>query len=221
MRRTWCAFAGLCMGVLMLDNSFRLAPLDTSLMEGGKGKRNSGALSGTTSPFRGSCRLRRGEPTSENHDSFCPAPSFGCGSSPESATKENEECRCILLGTTSSLRSSCHCCAMGRTEGSYPTKAPRKRGMQMHYFRDYFAHSGLVPPSAGRTEGSYPAKVPRKRGMQKHYFRDYFAPSGLVPLLRNGANRGFLSHKSTKKKRNAEAFLFFLVHFQGLEPWAH
>ena len=95
-----------------------------------------------------------GEQTSENGGSFSSTISFGCGSSPESVTKENEECRCILLGTTSSLRSSCHCCAMGRTEGSYPTKAPRKRGMQMHYFRDYFAHSGLVPPSAGRTEGT-------------------------------------------------------------------
>ena len=52
-------------------------------------------------------------------------------------------------------------------------------------------------------------------------FRDYFAPSGLVPLLRNGANRGFSSDQSTKKKEMQKCISFFLVHFQGLEPWAH
>ena len=161
-------FVSLCGADLMLDNSFRLAPLDTSLQEGGKGKRNSGALSGATSSLcsscrrkrRGeptseisgsfpllyrsdvvlplkaqpkkkrnaealsgttssqcsSCRLPRGEPTSENNISFSPALSFGCGSSPESATKENEECKSI-------------------------------------FFRDYFVASLLVPPqAAGRTD---------------------------------------------------------------------
>ena len=180
MLRTWCAFAGLCAGGLMRDNSFRLAPLDTSLMEGGKGKRNAEALSGATSLLRSSCRRkrrgepisestkdtpcgvcalsgatsllrsscrrkRRGEPTSENSGSFSPALSFGCGSSPESATKEKEECKCIDSGTTSPLRGSCHCCAMGRTEASYPAKVARKRGMQKHssFFLVHF--QGLEP----------------------------------------------------------------------------
>ena len=54
------------------------------------------ALSGATSPLGGSCRRkRRGEPTSVISDSFSPTSSFGCGSSPESATKENEECKSI------------------------------------------------------------------------------------------------------------------------------
>ena len=105
-------------------------------------------------------------------------------------------------------------------------------------FRGYFAPSGLVPllrnganrhprlavrsPLLCRSDVVLPLKAqPKKKEMQKHFFRDYFAPSGLVPLLRNGANRGFSSRKNTKKKRNAKAFLFFLVHFQGLEPWAH
>ena len=36
-----------------------------------------------------------GEPTSENSGSLYPALSFGCGSSPESATKEKEMQKCI------------------------------------------------------------------------------------------------------------------------------
>ena len=39
-------------------------------------------------------------------------------------------------------------------------------------------------------------------------FRDYFVAGLLVPLLRNGANRGFFSHKSSKKKE--------MRSFQGL-----
>ena len=73
-------------------------------------------------------------------------------------------------------------------------------------FRDYFVAALLVPPSAGRTEGPHPAKVARKKRCRA--FRDYFAPSGLVPLLRNGANRGSSSRKSSKKKE--------MRSFQGL-----
>ena len=66
------------------------------------------ALSGATSPLGGSCRRkRRGEPTSVISDSFSPTSSFGCGSSPESATKENEECKSIphFLGALSGTRT--------------------------------------------------------------------------------------------------------------------
>ena len=60
-----------------------------------KKKRCKSILSGTTSSLRSSCRLRRGEPTSENNITFSPTLSFGCGSSPESATKEKEMQKCI------------------------------------------------------------------------------------------------------------------------------
>ena len=151
MRRTWCVFAGLCMGVLMLDNSFRLAPLDTSLMEGGKGKRNSGALSGATSPLRGSC----------------------------------------------------HCCAMGRTEGSYPTKVPRKRGMQKHYFRDYFVAALLVPPqAAGRTEGAGTTDTPCGA----------CALSGATSPLRGSCRL----RRGEPRARVRRTLLTECVHFQGL-----
>ena len=48
-----------------------------------------------------------GEPTSENNISFFPTLSFGCGSSPESATKEKEECKSIplFLGALSGTRT--------------------------------------------------------------------------------------------------------------------
>ena len=57
--------------------------------------------------------------------------------------------------------------------------------------------------------------------MQKQCFRDYFVAALLVPLLRNGANQELSSHKSSKKKEMQKCISFFLVHFQGLEPWAH
>ena len=49
------------------------------------------ALSGATSSLRASCRLRRGEQTSENSASFSPALSFGCGSRP---AKVQRKTRC-------------------------------------------------------------------------------------------------------------------------------
>ena len=68
-------------------------------------------------------------------------------------------------------------------------------------------------------------------------FRDYFVAALLVPLLRNGANRhprlavrSPLLYRSDvvlplkaqpKKKEMQKCISFFLVHFQGLEPWAH
>ena len=157
MLRTWCAFAGLGTGGLMRDNSFRLAPLDTSLMEGGKGKRNAEALSGTTSSRCSSCRLRRGEPTSEStKDTPCGVCALSGATSllrsscrrkrrGEPTTKDTPCGECALSGATSSLRSSCHCCAMGRTEASYPAKVARKRGMQKHssFFLVHF--QGLEP----------------------------------------------------------------------------
>ena len=90
MLRTWCAFAGLCAVCLMRDNSFRLAPLDTSLMEGGKGKRNAEALiQGLLRPFGArAIAAQWGEPTSES-------------------TKDTPCGVCALSGATSSLRSSC------------------------------------------------------------------------------------------------------------------
>ena len=54
-----------------------------------------GALSGTTSSLRSSCRLRRGEPTSENSGSFSPALSFGCGSPPIKVQRKKEIQKCI------------------------------------------------------------------------------------------------------------------------------
>ena len=96
-------------------------------------------------------------------------------------------------------------------------------------FRDYFAPSGLVPPSAGRTdnEGHYLRSVCTFRGYFAPWglvppqaagrtdneghslrsvctFRGYFAPWGLVPLLRNRANR------------QRRTLLAECVHFQGL-----
>ena len=70
MLRTWCAFAGLCAG-------------------------GGGALSGTTSSLRSSCRLRRGEPTSENSGSFSPFLSFGCGSRPIKVQRKKGMQKCI------------------------------------------------------------------------------------------------------------------------------
>ena len=129
MLRTWCAFAGLCAG---------------------------GALSGTTSSLRSSCRLRRGEPTSENNITFSPALSFGCGSSPESATKEKE--------------------------------------MHKHFFRDYFAPSGLVPLL--------------RNGANRHpriTFRSPLLCRSDVVLVRS----------KYKEKRDAKMHLFFLGALSG------
>ena len=64
------------------------------------------ALSGTTSSRCSSCRLRRGEPTSENNISFSPALSFGCGSSPESATKEKRDAKMHLFFSWCTFRDS-------------------------------------------------------------------------------------------------------------------
>ena len=130
-----------------------------------KKMRNAKAFfSGTTSSLRSSCRRkRRGEPTSEISSSFSPALSFGCGSSPESATKENEECKSILSGTTSSLRSSCR----------------RKRRGE--------------PTSENNISFS--------------------------PALSFGC--GSSPESATKEKEMQKCISFFLVHFQGLEPWAH
>ena len=89
-------------------------------------------------------------------------------------------------------------------------------------FRDYFAPSGLVPLLRnGANQELSSHKSSKKKEMQKQCFRDYFVAALLVPLLRNGANRGFSSHKSSKKKEMQFYISFFLVHFQGLEPWAH
>ena len=77
----------------------------------------------------------------------------------------------------------------------------------------------LPAPSFGC--GSRPAKYKEKEECKSIplfswcTFRDYFAPSGLVPLLRNGANRGFSSGKSTKKKRDAKMHPFFLGALSG------
>ena len=48
-----------------------------------------------------------GEPTSEISSSFSPVPSFGCGSSPESATKEKRDAKMHLffLGALSGTRT--------------------------------------------------------------------------------------------------------------------
>ena len=164
MLRTWCAFAGLCAVCLMRDNSFRLAPLDTSLMEGGKGKRNAEALSGTTSSLCSSCRRkRRGEPRArarrtllaecvhfqgllrrcapraaasgganrgrgyDGHSlrSVCTFRDYiiaallvppSAGRTEGRGTTDTPYGVCALSGTTSPLRGSCHCCAMGRTD---------------------------------------------------------------------------------------------------------
>ena len=74
-----------------------------------KKMRNAKAFfSGTTSSLRSSCRRkRRGEPTSEISSSFSPALSFGCGSSPESATKEKRDAKMHLffLGALSGTRT--------------------------------------------------------------------------------------------------------------------
>ena len=130
---------------------------------------------------------------------------------PLKAHQEKEECKSNDSGTTSPLRGSCHCFAMGRTEGPHPAKAARKK--RCRAFRDYFAPSGLVPPSAGRTDstgtkytpcgvcalsgttsplrgschcfamGRTEGSYPAKVARKKRCraFRDYFAPLGLVP----------------------------------------
>ena len=110
----------------------------------------------------------------------------------------------------------------GANRGFLSRKSTKKKEMQKQCFRDYFAPSGLVPLLRnGANRGFSPHKSSKKKEMPKQCFRDYFAPSGLVPLLRNGANRGSSSRKSSKKKEMQVCISFFLVHFQGLEPWAH
>ena len=121
---------------------------------------------------------------------------------PLKAQPKKKRCKSILSGTTSPLRGSCHCCAMGRTDSTSTKYTPcgvcalsgatssLRSSCRLRRGEPTSEISGSFSPTLSFGCGSRPTKVPRKRGMQKHSFRDYFAPSGLVPLLRNGANRG-------------------------------
>ena len=141
-----------------------------------------------------------GEPTSENGGSFSPTLSFGCGSSPESATKEKEECKSNDSGTTSPLRGSCHCFAMGRTKSSPPTKVARKKRCKSNV--------------SGTTSSLRSSCHCFAMGRTDIRERRLVLPCFLVRMW-------FSSDQSTKKNEMQKSISFFLVHFQGLEPWAH
>ena len=98
-------------------------------------------------------------------------------------------------------------------------------------FRDYFAPSGLVPllrNGANRQRRTLLAEC--------MHFQGLLRPLGARAAASGGANRHpritvlspffvvrmwFSSDQSTKKKEMQKCISFFLVHFQGLEPWAH
>ena len=126
----------------MRDNSFRLAPLDTSLMEGGKGKRNAEAL------IQGLLR------------------SFGARAAASGGA--NRQRRTLLA-------ESVHFQGLLRSFGA----------------RAAFGGANRHPRIAVRS----------------------------LLLCRSDV---VLSLKAQPKKKEMQKCIsFFLVHFQGLEPWAH
>ncbi len=119
--------------------------------------------------------------------------------------------------------------------------ANRQHGHKIHSlrsvctFRDYFVAALLVPPpSAGRTDSTGTKYTPcgvcaLSQGLLRRCAPRAAASGGANQHPRTTV-RSILFYRSdvvlplktqSKKMRNAEAFLIFLVHFQGLEPWAH
>ena len=102
-------------------------------------------------------------------------------------------------------------------------------------FRDYFV-AALLVPLLRNGANRYP-RARRTLLAECVHFQGLLRRCAPRAAASGGANRhprmAVLSHlfchsdvvlplkAQPKKKRNAEAFLFFLVHFQGLEPWAH
>ena len=114
-------------------------------------------------------------------------------------------------------------------------KSSKKKEMQKQCFKDYFVAALLVPLLRnGANQELSSHKSSKKKEMQS--FQGLLRPFGARAAF-GGANRhprttvrSPLPHRSDvvlplkaqpKKMRNAKAFLIFLVHFQGLEPWAH
>ncbi len=110
-----------------------------------------GALSGTTSSLRSSCRLRRGEPTTK--DTLCGVCALSGATSPLGGS-----CRRKRRGEPTSENNISFSPALSFGCGSPPTKVQRKKRCKnaSHFswctFRDYFVAALLVPPSAGRTD---------------------------------------------------------------------
>ncbi len=103
---------------------------------------------------------------------------------------------CALSGTTSSLRSSCR-----RRRRGEPT-APAQNTL----LAECVHFQGLLRRCAPRAAFGGANRHPRTTVRSILFYR-----SDVVLPLKT----------QSKKMRNAEAFLIFLVHFQGLEPWAH
>ena len=120
---------------------------------------------------------------------------------PLKAQPKKKRCKSIPSGTTSPLRGSCHCCAMGRTEGAGTKYTPcgvcalsgttssLRSSCRLRRGEPTSENNITFSPTLSFGCGSSPESATKEKEMQKHSFRDYFAPSGLVPLLRNGANR--------------------------------
>ena len=108
---SWCGFVGLCGEGLMRDNSFRLFGSPSRAVETALGQETARSM-----------RRFQARKWSKPHRGFAKK----AFARPHGGRQGKEECRSIISGTTSPLRGSCHCFAMGRTEASYPTKAPRK-----------------------------------------------------------------------------------------------
>ena len=163
--------------------------------------------------------------------SFSPTLSFGCASSPESAIKENEECKSILSGTTSPLRGSCHCFAMERIDSTGTKYTPcgvcalsgatsslrsscrLRRGeptapAQNTLLAECVHFQGLLRRCAPRAAFGGANRHPRTTVRSILFYR-----SDVVLPLKT----------QSKKMRNAEAFLIFLVHqcnsYPNCRPW--
>ena len=181
----------------------------------------AGALSGATSSLRSSCRLRRGEPTSENNITFSPAPSFGCGSSPESATKEKRDAKAFFQGL---LRRFAPRAAFGGAN-RHPRLAVRS---PLSHRSDVVLPLKAQPK---KKDGSSPESATKEKRDAKAFFQGLLRPFGaraiaaqwgeptsensdsFSPTLSFGC--GSSPESATKEKRDAKMHLFFLGALSG------